>query len=216
MGRSDRNAGRIKRLWGEVMEKEQMRVIGITGGVGSGKSRVLKHLQEAYGAVIWQLDEVAKELQRAGEPCFERITGMFGPSVVGADGELDRQELGRMVFGDVQKLMQLNAAVHPEVRRQVLRQIADSRKNGTKLFVIESAILPTAGYEDICEEMWYIYTKESVRRERLKVSRGYSDERIDRMIASQPGEEAFRNICSKVIDNSGTFENTKEQIGELL
>lgn len=86
----------------------------------------------------------------------------------------------------------------------------------TALFIIEAALLPTAGYEDICDEMWYIYTDESVRRIRLKASRGYSDEKITHMIASQPDEELFRKTCTAVIDNSGSFESTKSQIGELL
>ena len=77
-------------------------------------------------------------------------------------------------------------------------------------------MLPTAGYEEICDEMWYIYTEEAVRRRRLTVSRGYSEEKITQMIQSQPSEEDFRKACTAVIDNSGSFENTKEQIGELL
>lgn len=193
-----------------------MRVIGITGGVGSGKSRVLDFLRDEYGAVVVQLDAVAKELQAAGQPCFERIVERFGEEIVGADGELDRAKLGRIVFADARKLKILNEIVHPEVKEWVRRDISLKKSADTPVYVIEAALLPGAGYEDICEEMWYIYTDESVRRERLRESRGYSDEQITRMIAAQPDEDTFRKTCSVVIDNSGSFEKTRQQIQNVL
>lgn len=193
-----------------------MKVIGITGGVGSGKSQVLQYLEEAYKANVCQLDEVAKELQKSGQPCFQKIVNTFGEQIVGEDGELDRPALSSIVFQDADKLEQLNKIVHPMVKQEVKHRIAEEEQNGTPLFVIEAALLPEAGYEDICPEMWYIYTKESVRRERLKASRGYSDERITRMIAAQASEETFRNVCAQVIDNSGAFEDTEKQIGEII
>lgn len=193
-----------------------MRVIGITGGVGCGKSRVLQHLSEEYGAVVCQLDETAKKLQQKGQPCYDQIVEMFGDEIVGGDGELDRQKLGEIVFNDKEKLTILNEIVHPAVKIQTIHDIEREQERETPLFVIESAILPDAAYEDICGEMWYIYAEEAVRRERLKNTREYSDRRIDRMLESQPGEQRFRETCSAVIDNSGSFENTKRQIGELL
>ena len=109
----------------------------------------------------------------------------------------------------------MNEIVHPAVIRRVKEDIAQKTEEGASLYVVEAALLPDAGKE-LCDELWYIYTKEDVRRERLKASRGYTDERITRMIASQPGEERFRSACSAVIDNSGDFEDTKRQIGEKL
>ena len=136
--------------------------------------------------------------------------------MVGKDGELNRPVLSSIVFQDADKLEMLNKIVHPQVKVEVNRQIIEEQKKDTPLFVIESALLPESGYEDVCEEMWYIYTKEAVRRERLKASRGYSDERITRMIASQNSEEMFRKACTYVIDNSGNFKDTEKQIGEIL
>ena len=152
-----------------------MKVIGITGGVGSGKSAVLKLLEEEYHAVVVQLDEVAKALQRKGTPCWKAIVEAFG------------------------------------------REILDEkRKEKTELYVLEAALLLEAGYAKICEETWFIYTEESVRRERLKASRGYSDERITDMIRSQSPEAYFRKNCTRVIDNSREIEETRRQIGEIL
>ncbi len=192
-----------------------MKVLGITGGVGSGKSKVLNYLREEYGASVCQMDETARELQRRGTPCFERIVREFGREVVGEDGELDRAALGKIVFEDAGKLERLNEIVHPEVLLKVRRDIREKAKENVRLYVVEAALLPVAGRE-LCDELWYIYADERVRRERLSRSRGYTGEKTSQMIASQPGEEMFRKACTVVIDNSGTFEDTKRQIGEKL
>lgn len=192
-----------------------MKVLGITGGVGSGKSEVLNYLREAYGAVVCQMDETAKRLQEKGTGCFRKITEAFGPEIIGADGELDRKKLGARVFSDPEQLRLLNSIVHPEVLRSVSADIRKHTEEGTPLYVVEAALLPDVGGE-LCDEIWYIYVSEEVRRERLKASRHYSDEKITDMIASQPSEETFRRACTAVIDNSGTFENTERQIGERL
>ena len=92
-----------------------MKVLGITGGVGSGKSETLRYLEEEYGAYVCQMDETAKRLQRSGTDCFRRIVGHFGNRVVASDGELNRVELGRIVFADSEELRALNDIVHPAV-----------------------------------------------------------------------------------------------------
>lgn len=192
-----------------------MKVLGITGGVGSGKSRVLSYLEAEYGAAVCQMDETARILQQRGTRCFERIVEMFGEGILDEGGGLDRAALGDIVFASPEKLSQLNKIVHPEVIRQVEREIRESEKQGRRLYVVEAALLPDTGKE-LCDELWYVYADENVRRERLKASRGYTDEKISRMIASQPREERFRSLCSVVIDNSGDFEDTKKQIGVNL
>lgn len=196
-------------------QEHRMKVIGITGGVGSGKSRVLAYLEEAYGAVICQMDETARSLQKKGTRCFERIVEVFGHEILDAQGELDRAALGSIVFASEEKLAQLNGIVHPEVIRHVAKDIQSKEAQGRSLYVVEAALLPDVGKE-LCDELWYIYADESARRERLKASRGYTDEKISQMIASQPQEERFRSTCSVVIDNSGSFEDTMKQIGDRL
>ena len=192
-----------------------MKVLGITGGVGSGKSEVLRYLENAYHAHVCQMDKTAKQIQKPGTECFRRIVEHFGSRVVGKDGALDRVTLGGIVFSDEEELEALNGIVHPEVIRRVKQDIMDKKAQGVSLYVVEAALLPEVGAE-LCDELWYIYAREDVRRERLKSSRGYTDEKITHMIASQPGEEQFRSACAAVIDNSGDFEDTKRQIGERL
>lgn len=192
-----------------------MKVIGITGGVGSGKSTVLEYLKDKYDAVICQMDETARNLQKRGTRCFSCIVDSFGTGILDAQGELNRSALGSIVFSNEEKMAQLNRIVHPEVIRQVEQDIRSKAEEGRKLYVVESALLPDVGRE-LCDELWYIYADENVRRERLEASRGYTDEKITQMIASQPEEERFRASCSVVIDNSGDFEDTKKQIGDNL
>lgn len=193
-----------------------MRIIGITGGIGAGKSKVLEYLKDAFGAKICQADEVARDLQKKGQECHTRIVEHFGNGILTPEGELDRKELGHLVFADQKKLQWLNETVHPEVKRYIAKAIEEERKKGTKLFIIEAALLIEDHYDAICDELWYIHTSENVRRERLKQSRGYTDEKIDTILRAQLAEETFRMHCSAVIDNSGTFENTKKQVGELI
>lgn len=193
-----------------------MKVLGITGGVGSGKSQVLEHLQKEFGATVCQLDQVAKELQKKGQPCYDQIVEAFGAGILEEQGELDRGKLAQVVFRNPEKLQKLNEIVHPEVKHWVQQDIAQKKNSECPLYVIEAALMPGAGYDQICQEMWYIYAAEAVRRQRLKQSRGYSEEKITSMIQAQPTEEAFRQISQVVIENSGSFEDTKKQIGELL
>lgn len=192
-----------------------MKVLGITGGVGSGKSQILNYLKEIRGVYICQMDETARKLQKKGTDCFRHIVEQFGTGILAEDGELDRVRLGSIVFSDAGSLETLNRIVHPEVIRHVRQDIERKKKEGTKLYVLEAALLPEAGSE-LCNEIWYIYTEENIRRQRLKTSRGYTDEKITQMIGSQPTDEEFRQVSTVVIDNSGSFENTMRQIGEKL
>ena len=109
----------------------------------------------------------------------------------------------------------LNEIVHPPVLDYVKKDIEKRKKEGRKLYVLESALLAEAGQE-LCDKIWYIYTEENVRRIRLERSRGYTQEKITQMMASQLSVEQFRENCTDVIDNSGDFKETKRQIGAKI
>lgn len=193
-----------------------MRIIGITGGVGAGKSRVLDFLQEQYGASVYKADEVAKALQKKGEVCYDEIVAGFGKEILDPEGELDRIKLAEIIFADPQKLRQLNQIVHPAVRKYLLLHIEEERKKQTQYMIIEAALLLEEGYDEICDEIWYIYASEEVRKERLMCSRGYGEEKVKQIMASQLSEELFRSKCNVSIENNRDFEDTMRQIGELL
>lgn len=193
-----------------------MKIVGITGGVGSGKSRVLSFLETYYHAFVCQADQVAWKQQEPGQICYEHIVTHFGAHILREDGTIDRQKLGQLVFGNQKELSVLNQIVHPEVRTQICRLITQEKAKGTSLFVLEAALLLEAGYDEICDEVWYIYADEAVRRKRLEESRGYSKEKTDAIMASQISEACFREHAQVIIDNSGSFEITCEEIKKVM
>lgn len=193
-----------------------MQIIGITGGVGSGKSRVLGYMEQQHGACICQADHVAWELQLPGEGCYEKIVQTFGREIVQEDGRIDRPKLGSIVFEDAEKLQVLNDIMHPAVKEEIRRRIQKQEETGTALFVLEAALLIEEGYGEICKELWYLHVDRQVRIERLLASRPYTREKIEKMMASQLSEEAYVAESDRVIENSGTFEETCRQIEKAL
>lgn len=193
-----------------------MKVIGITGGVGSGKSQVLAFMKEQFGAVVCQADHVAWKLQEPGGKCYCDIVEYFGTGILNGDKTINRKELGAIVFGDDAKLKVLNAIMHPEVKKEISSRIEMEKTTGTKLFVLEAALLIEEHYNEICDEVWYINADEKIRRQRLKTSRDYTDEKIEAIMASQLSEWEFRKVCHRVIDNSGAFEDICVQIEDLM
>ncbi len=193
-----------------------MKIIGVTGGVGSGKSKILDYLEEEYDAAVYKADEVAKRLQQPGQFVYREMLEHFGIEILKTDGELDRAKIADIVFKEEAQLFYLNQLIHPQVKEYLMRAIEIEGDRGTDLFVIEAALLLDDRYDEICDELWYIYTEESVRRERLKSSRGYTDDKISEMINNQRSEEEFRSNCTRTIDNSGMFASTISQIRNAL
>ena len=193
-----------------------MKTIGITGGVGAGKSTVLGFLETAFRAVVCEADKVAHMLQEPGEVCYEEIIEEFGGSILAKDGKIDRKKLGSIVFLNEKKLQKLNRIIHPQVKAYIRKKKEEEKVVGTQIFVIEAALLIEDHYEEICDELWYIHTPDEIRRKRLKESRGYSDARIDGIMKNQKSEEQFRKACDVVIENGEDFKETCIQIKEAL
>ncbi len=190
-------------------------VLGITGGVGSGKSTVLEYLKERHGAYVILCDDVARQLQEPGQACFLPMVKLLGRGVLGPDGRIDRREAARLVFSDDSVREKLNAIVHPAVKDRVRELIAEHEDNA--LIVIEAALLLDDHYDELCDEIWYIYADEETRRRRLRLGRGYSDEKITQIIRSQRTDESFRALTDRMIDNSSEIiQNTLRQVDEAL
>lgn len=193
-----------------------MKVIGITGGIGSGKSRILDYMEEKYSARILKTDLAARKLQEPGNICYKRIVDVFGKEILYEDGRIDRKKLGNLVFADTRKLKMLNEIVHPEVKAYVREELRKAEREGVALFLIESALLMEDHYEEFCEELWYIFVNREVRVQRLKDSRMLSEGKIRQIMDSQADEASYRSYCNVVIDNSGTFAETEEQIEKVI
>ena len=194
-----------------------MRVIGVTGGVGSGKSAVLNYIEAHFDARIVKADEVGHMLMMPWGKCFEPVVKLFGDWVVREDGSLDRQAIAQIVFKDPEMLKKLNAIIHPEVKKYIVREIERSRKEETEFFFIEAALLLEEKYDEICDdeicdEIWYIYCEKEVRIERLRRDRGYSDERIRQVMENQLSDEEYEAHCDFQLYNDEDVAHTYLQI----
>ena len=192
-----------------------MRVIGITGGVGAGKSEVLKLIEGICSCIIVTADDLARSLERPGEVCYEPLVRLLGRSVLSDDGQIDAAAMSRMIFaeGNEHILKEVNSIVHPAVKKRIRQMIDDAKCEGrADFFFIEAALLIEDHYDKIVDELWYIYADEDVRRSRLRQTRGYSDEKISRIFDSQSSDETFRKHCDVIIDNSKTLDETRSQL----
>ena len=194
-----------------------MKVYGITGGAGAGKSEVIKMLQQNFGGCVIMSDEVARELMQKGNISYQLIVEYFGRDILMDDGEIDRKKLADHVFNNKEALEKLNSMTHPYVKEEIRKLIAEAEASGECRFVaLESAILLECGYEDICDEFWYVYTKPEIRRQRMKETRNYSDEKVDSVMRNQQPDEVFFEQCSFVIKNNTTLSDVYAQLKEKL
>ena len=194
---------------------ETFKTYGVTGGAGTGKSEVMRLLREDFGGFTILSDDVARDLMHQGGTSYQLIVDHFGQEVVGEDGELNRNRLAQIVFQDKEELEKLNSMTHPYVRKEIIRLLKEAEASGLYPFAaLESAILLECGYEDICDEFWYVYSSPEIRRVRMKETRGYSDEKVDAVMKSQMQDEQAMQMCDFVIVNNSTLEEVKRQLSE--
>lgn len=194
-----------------------MKIIGITGGVGAGKSALLTYMAENYNCKIIMADEVAHFVKEPGTDCYHKLVVLLSEEILNEDGTIHKGKMAEKIFASEEILEQVNAIIHPAVKEWILREITQEEDKGELDFLfIEAALLIEDGYLNIVDEMWYIYAREDVRRARLKASRNYSDEKIDAIMESQLSEEEFRKNCKVVIDNSDSLSMAYAQIDEKL
>ncbi len=188
------------------------RMIGVTGGVGAGKSQVLEILEKDYHAHVILSDQVARELMEPGMEGYRLVREYLGDEILREDGCIDRPRMSQVIFGDQEKLLKVNQLTHPLVWKEILRRIDESPRS---LQIVETA-LPEKQFRDICQEIWYVYTSEENRVRRLQESRGYDREKCAQVMKSQAADEEFRSMATAVIDNNGSIQALKAQIARLL
>lgn len=194
-----------------------MRIIGITGGVGSGKSAVLHYISQKYNCRVILADDVAHQVKEPGQVCYRKLVELLSDEILLTDGSIHKSKMAEKIFANESLLEQVNAIIHPAVKEYIIAEIKREKENAKIDYLfIEAALLIEDGYVEIVDEMWYIYAKEEVRRKRLQSSRNYSDAKIDAIMKQQLSEEEFRKHCKVVIDNSDSLENTYQQIDRKL
>ena len=194
-----------------------MKVIGITGGIGSGKSLVAHILKEKYNAYIVNTDKIAKEQMEPGGISYPGVIEYFGAGILNEDGSIDSRKLSQLVFEDKDKLKMINRLTHPNVLLVVEREKEEVRAEGVHpYFIIETALMIESGYASTCDEVWYVQASQETRRDRLKSDRGYSDEKIDAIFLSQSKDEDFLRHFTTVITNNRDITDLEEQIDNIL
>jgi dephospho-CoA kinase len=179
-------------------------VIGLTGGIGSGKSTVAAILAE-LGAHVVDADRVGHDVYRPGTEGFRRVVEAFGPGVVAADGSIDRRALGAIVFADEAALARLNAVVHPLIGEELRRRVAAALDDGSgRPIVIEAAILLEAGWRSMMDRLWVVSVDRETAIARVAGSRGLTRREIERRIDTQMADEERRRLADRVIENRGT------------
>ncbi len=205
-------------VWQAAGGVNGMKFIGITGGVGAGKSTILAYLRKNYRVRTLVADEAAHEIMEPGYDCYVRLQKEFAQEKIWLhNGRFTRQRLAEIIFADEEKRERLNSIVHPAVKEYILKEVEKERRSGsTDYVVLEAALLIEDGYDKICDELWYVYVTEENRRKRLIENRGYSDEKIEQMFAAQLSEGEYRRHCQVIIDNNGPVSQVYLQLAQLL
>ena len=193
-----------------------MKVIGLTGGTGSGKSVVSRGL-EAAGAVIVDADKIAHEIILKGKPAYYEIIEYYGIGILDEDGNIIRKKLGEIVFNDKEKLAFLNQCTHKYITAEVKKQIDTAKKAGTaKAIIVDAPLLLEAGLEKVCDLVWVVYADPEVRAQRVMARDGITYELAKARIANQKSWEDYKAAASTVIDNSKDLPHLEKQLAEIL
>ena len=188
--------------------------IGLTGGFGSGKSAVAEMLA-AKGATVIHADQVGHEAYRKGTDEYLQLVATFGPEVIGEDGEIDRRRLGQMVFEDPQARHRLEAIVWPAMRRLMERRLAELETAGTRMAVLEAALLVEADWLPLVDEVWLVEVPLEVARQRLIQDRGFTADQAQARLDAQLSDQERRRHADVVIDNGGSLDETRRQVDRL-
>ena len=189
-----------------------MMVLGLIGGVGAGKSRILELFSKEYGAQVIQADLVARKLEDPGQPGLTGLVSLFGTGILQKDGTLDRKGFADRIFGNPEALKRVNALIHPLTWNEIKRQI---RESSAELIVVEAALFDERSRE-VCQYLLYVDTQDEIRIQRLKENRGYSREKCLDIMKNQADRNDFLKLADFVIDNSGSLEESRLQIRRIL
>lgn len=194
-----------------------MKIIGLTGGTGSGKGFVSERLK-ARKAYVIDADAVAHEIIEKDRPAYKEIVDYFGSEILDEDGNIFRRKLGNIVFSDKDKLAFLNSCTHKYINMEIMRIIEEVKPqtNVYSAIIIDAPLLAEAGLVDICDDIWVVYADSEVRVKRIMERDSISEEQARNRIASQRSWEEYKELGAVIIDNSSDDENVERQLDALL
>ena len=188
-----------------------MRIIGLTGGIGTGKSTVAQILK-TLGAEVIDLDKAGHEILKKGTTAYEQVVKEFGKGILKSDGEIDRARLGNIVFNDRKALARLNRISHPAIDKIVEKIVSEARRQGVKVVVFEAAAMLEAEKSWQVDEVWITIAKKKNVLERLKDRPGYSSVEVKRRTDSQMTNAERIKQADVVIENDGTLDELKAKV----
>ncbi len=190
-------------------------MIGLVGGIGSGKSAAREILAD-LGAVVIDADRLGHEAYAPGTPGFDAVVAHFGREIVGEDGRIDRRRLGAIVFADPARLAELNRIVHPLIRAELERRVHEARADpGVPAIVVEAAVLLEAGWQSLVDEVWAVVAPRERVVERLARQRGLARAEVEERIARQMSDDERRERADVVIDNEGSLDDLRRRLEEV-
>jgi phosphopantetheine adenylyltransferase/dephospho-CoA kinase len=186
-------------------------VIGLTGGIASGKSVVSRMLAER-GALMIDADKVGHEAYAPGSDCYRAVIDAFGADIVAADGQIDRKALGAKVFGDPEQRKRLEGIVWPWMRATMDERLRRLRQEGVPVVVLEAAVLIEADWTPIVDQVWVVIVPPELAKERIMLRNGLSAEQADQRIGAQLTNEERARHGQVIIENAGTLAELEERV----
>ena len=191
-----------------------MKVLGLTGNIGSGKTSVGEILRE-LGCPVIDADREAHRTYRAGSDTWQEIVDAFGRDIVTSDGEIDRQALGSKVFEEPEELARLNAIVHPAARARVERRLTEFSQDGYEWATVEATLLIESGWRDMVTQLWVVAAPVDLVVARLEVSRKLSEEDIRSRIAAQMPAREKMALADEILYNDGNLDDLRRRVEQL-
>jgi len=190
-------------------------IIGITGGIGSGKSTVSQILSE-YGAKVILADEIAREVVMPGMKAYNQIVRTFGKGILNEDRSINRKKLGDIVFADLKLLKKLNRFTHGAVAERISEKLDILRNLGADLIVIEAVVPIQNGFLDLADTVWVVLADERIRKKRIMARNNYSEQEAEQRIKAQMSDKMYISVADKIIYNNGTVEELRALVWEVL
>ncbi len=191
-----------------------MLVIGLTGGIGSGKSEVTRKLQE-LGAEVIDADKVGHQAYTPHTETWEAVVAAFGQGILQPNEEVDRRKLGAIVFSDPKEPARLNSIMHPRMAKMIQGQLEAMRARGVKVAVLEAAILIEANWTPLVDEVWVVAAPEDTVVQRVQQRSNMPGEEIRRRIRAQLSHEERAKRATVVLENDGGLEELRNQVQQL-